>query len=79
METTYWLWNGAIYRLHNGKIPDIWNAQKQGWQLSNVLMGLIVGGDPTLDQVTSDVIESLAPGATNENAKRIKISQYPVP
>lgn len=79
MATTYYSWNGIPYRLRDGNIPEIWNAQKQGWQLSNVLLGLIVGGDPTVDQVTVTEIEELAPGSTNEDVAIIEIDEYPVP
>lgn len=79
MPTTYYSWNGIPYRLRDGNIPEIWNAQKQGWQLSNVLLGLIVGGDPTVDQVTVTEIEELAPGSTNEDVAIIEIDEYPVP
>lgn len=79
MPTTYYSWNGIPYRLRDGNIPEIWNAQKQGWQLSNVLLGLIIGGDPTVDQVTVTEIEELAPGSTNEDVAIIEIDEYPVP
>lgn len=79
MKTTYWSWNGIPYRLRDNTIPEIWNAKEQGWQLTNVLMGLIVGGDPTLDQVTAGVIEEKFPGATDKDAKSIEITAYPFP
>lgn len=79
MPTTYYSWNGIPYRLRDGKIPEIWNAQQQGWQPTNVLMGLIVGGDPTLDQVSVSTIEELAPGSTNEDVEIMEITEYPFP
>jgi hypothetical protein len=79
MNTTYWLWNGIPYRLRDNQIPEIWNAQEQGWQLTNTLMGLIVGGDPTLDQVTANVIEESFPGSTSDDATIIEITAYPFP
>lgn len=79
MKTTYWSWNGIPYRLRSNTIPEIWNAQEQGWQLTNVLMGLISGGDPTLDQVSATEMERLAPGSTSDDAPIITITQYPVP
>lgn len=79
MNTTYWLWGEISYRLYKGKIPQIWNKKEQGWQLSNTLMGLIVEGDPTLDQVTASVVEEKAPGSTKPNAEIINITEYPVP
>lgn len=79
MPTTYYSWNGIPYRLRDGNVPEIWNAQQQGWQPTNVLMGLIVGGDPTLDQVSASTIEELAPGSTNEDIEIIEITEYPFP
>lgn len=79
MPTTYYSWNGIPYRLRNGNVPEIWNAEKQGWQPTNVLMGLIVGGDPTLDQVSVSTIEDIAPGSTNEDIEIIEITEYPFP
>ena len=79
MATTYYSWNGIPYRLRNGAIPEIWNAQQQGWQLTNVLIGLIVGGDPTLDQVSETFIEQAAPGSTKDDAAIIEVTEYPVP
>lgn len=78
MKTTYWVWNGIGYRLRDNEIPEIWNSGQQGWKLSNTLMGLIVGGDPTIDQVTASEIEAILPGATAKDAKLIPISEYPV-
>lgn len=78
METTYYSWNGIPYRLRDGTIPEIWNANQQGWQLTNVLMGLIVGGDPTLDQVSAAFIEETFPGSTKEDAAIIEVTEYPV-
>jgi len=48
------MWGQILYRLHNNQIPEIWNGTEQGWQLTNVLMGLIVGGDASLDQVSAE-------------------------
>lgn len=79
MAATYFSWNGIPYRMRDGNIPEIWNANKQAWQPTNVLMGLIVGGDPTLDQVTETFIEQLAPGSTNEDVEIIEVEGYPVP
>jgi hypothetical protein len=79
MKTTYWSWKGIPYRLRDNAIPEIWNAREQGWQLTNVLMGLIVGGDPTLDQVTAEEIEAVFPGSTAEDAAIIEITAYPFP
>ena len=44
METTYWMWGRVVYRLKNNVSPEVWNEIDEGWQLTNVLMGLIVGG-----------------------------------
>jgi len=79
MATTYYSWNGIPYRLWNGNVPEIWNAEKQGWQITNVLMGLIVGGDPTLDQISKTAMEELAPGSTREEVEIIPIDSFPVP
>jgi hypothetical protein len=79
MNTTFWSWGQAKYRLRDNAIPEIWNAQEQGWQLTNVLMGLIVGGDPTLDQITAEEVEAAFPGSTADDAKIIEITAYPFP
>ena len=76
METTYWMWDKILYRLHNNQIPEIWNGKEQGWQLTNTLMGLIVGGDASLDQVSAERMEREAPGSTSEDAKIIEITSY---
>jgi hypothetical protein len=68
------MWDEILYRLHNNQIPEIWNGTEQGWQLTNVLMGLIVGGDASLDQVTAERMEREAPGSTSKDAKIIEIT-----
>jgi len=79
VETTYWMWGHILYRLHNNQIPEIWNGTEQGWQLTNVLMGLIVGGDASLDQVSAERMEREAPGSTAKDAKIIEITSYRSP
>ena len=79
VETTYWMWGQILYRLHNNQIPEIWNGTEQGWQLTNVLMGLIVGGDASLDQVSAERMEREAPGSTAKDAKIIEITSYRSP
>ena len=76
METTYWMWGQILYRLHNNQIPEIWKGKEQGWQLTNVLTGLIVGGDASLDQVSAERMERKAPGSTSEDAKIIETTSY---
>ena len=78
MKTTYWVWKGIAYRLRDNKVPEIWVTKEQGWRLTNVLMGLIVGGDPTVEQVTAEEIEEIVPGATAQDARIIEITEYPV-
>ena len=76
METTYWMWGQILYRLHNNQIPEIWKGKEQGWQVTNVLTGLIVGGDASLDQVSAERMERKAPGSTSEDAKIIETTSY---
>lgn len=77
METTYWMWGRVVYRLKNNVIPEVWNEIDEGWQLTNVLMGLIVGGDSSLDQVSAEEAEAESPGSTAEDAATIEITSYP--
>jgi hypothetical protein len=76
VETTYWMWDEILCRLHNNQIPEIWKGKEQGWQLSNVLTGLIVGGDASLDQVSAERMERKAPGSTSEDAEIIETTSY---
>jgi len=79
VETTYWMCNSVVYRLRDNRTPEIWNEIEQRWQLTNVLMGLIVGGDASLDQVSAQRMEREAPGSTAKDAKIIEITSYRFP
>ena len=78
METTYWMKGRIVYRLKDNVIPQIWNEIEQGWEPSGRLVGLIVGGDSSLDQVSASQAEDESPGSTAEDAKEIETQSYRV-
>ncbi len=78
METTYWMKGRIVYRRKDNVIPQIWNEIEQGWEPSGRLVGLIVGGDSSLDQVSASQAEAESPGSTAEDAKEIEIQSYRV-